>query len=541
MRVKHFSAVIAAALCSLFTSSVFAEDPPEPAEPEPAEPEPAEPKPAEFCADDDGDGYYTASTGCVPPHGKKAGDCNDENTAIHPKATEVRDNGIDEDCEDDDLKTPEWLKKNLSNKALKILLKEVEVCEAAMDSDENQVCIFNKVTLKPKVVDGYNWLDLDCDGVRGVVGDDHSQTIAEKRACAKATARKSRKSAVGLPSGATPTTIPGSATPTTAPAPKGSPVAIAIANVQTQAATASKDAAEAKTVATAANAKADAASKDAADAKVLVDGHEKKIQKNIDDLGVLDTALKAETSAREADVKRLEGEIDQVDKKVIATSKDVGSLLKLGPLAEFYIGGGTLAQRPGGHSGNVVRGLWSPGVHFGANLGAETADGRWNAFGVLERTGEESGAAKDRVRGLAWQVGGEYAKRFGNSSTFLGPHVLYQQHEAGGNVVSSNVVSRGVGVGATFATTTPGGPGKFGLLGRLTFGYESSAADAGLVTKVEDGPFVSVSLGVTFGVGAKRTQTKVTAAAPPPTTPAPPAPESDPAEEEASDGDTTDE
>lgn len=48
------------------------------------------------CFDGDGDGYtkYVNSTGCTNPDL----DCNDFVAEIHPGATEVLDNGIDEDC-----------------------------------------------------------------------------------------------------------------------------------------------------------------------------------------------------------------------------------------------------------------------------------------------------------------------------------------------------------------------------------------------------------------------------------------------------------
>ncbi|MFM1804164.1 MAG: hypothetical protein RL136_1043, partial [Planctomycetota bacterium] len=54
-----------------------------------------------YYTDFDGDGYGTgdASTGCTQPSGTatQAGDCNDQNSAINPGATEVCD-GIDNDC-----------------------------------------------------------------------------------------------------------------------------------------------------------------------------------------------------------------------------------------------------------------------------------------------------------------------------------------------------------------------------------------------------------------------------------------------------------
>lgn len=58
-----------------------------------------------YCSDLDSDGYVVVSGGCTIPAGKQAGDCNDNNAAIHPGATEVPNNGVDEDCSGSDLDT----------------------------------------------------------------------------------------------------------------------------------------------------------------------------------------------------------------------------------------------------------------------------------------------------------------------------------------------------------------------------------------------------------------------------------------------------
>ena len=60
---------------------------------------------ATFCSDVDADGYVVDSGGCTIPTGKQAGDCNDNSASVHPGATEVANNGIDEDCDGSDLDT----------------------------------------------------------------------------------------------------------------------------------------------------------------------------------------------------------------------------------------------------------------------------------------------------------------------------------------------------------------------------------------------------------------------------------------------------
>jgi hypothetical protein len=61
-------------------------------------------------ADTDNDGFGDAAVtvvSCVPPanHVLNDDDCNDNNNAVHPGATEIPDNGIDDDCAGGDLST----------------------------------------------------------------------------------------------------------------------------------------------------------------------------------------------------------------------------------------------------------------------------------------------------------------------------------------------------------------------------------------------------------------------------------------------------
>lgn len=53
------------------------------------------------CTDLDGDYYYAINVSCAGSN-----DCNDFNSAIHPGATEICENGVDEDCNGNDLTCP---------------------------------------------------------------------------------------------------------------------------------------------------------------------------------------------------------------------------------------------------------------------------------------------------------------------------------------------------------------------------------------------------------------------------------------------------
>ncbi|HEX9240919.1 MAG TPA: putative metal-binding motif-containing protein [Anaeromyxobacter sp.] len=51
-----------------------------------------------YCVDADNDGWVVLVNSCTIPAGKLAGDCNDNNAAVNPGATEICNNGIDDNC-----------------------------------------------------------------------------------------------------------------------------------------------------------------------------------------------------------------------------------------------------------------------------------------------------------------------------------------------------------------------------------------------------------------------------------------------------------
>ncbi|GAA3583329.1 MopE-related protein [Snuella lapsa] len=78
-------------------------------------------------------------------------DCDDDDPAIHPDATEIPDNGIDEDCDGADLKT--WY----------------------LDADEDNYGDINETSLSNTQPDGYVANSMDCDDTNNAVHPDATE------------------------------------------------------------------------------------------------------------------------------------------------------------------------------------------------------------------------------------------------------------------------------------------------------------------------------------------------------------------------------
>ncbi len=75
-----------------------------------------------YYRDQDSDGYGDASDAvlaCSQPSGRVLDDtdCNDSNSSIHPGATEIPNDGIDQDCNGSDLTTTATRMTNISTRA----------------------------------------------------------------------------------------------------------------------------------------------------------------------------------------------------------------------------------------------------------------------------------------------------------------------------------------------------------------------------------------------------------------------------------------
>lgn len=127
-----------------------------------------------YYLDADGDGFGADATtieaeACPKGYSANNKDCDDGDSRVSPKAKELLDNDVDDDCDGEDLVSPAAgvltaFGCSPSNPAAIIrLLKEMKRCD---DSDE---CDVIKTSGKFRTTEGHYFLDKDCDGLREVV------------------------------------------------------------------------------------------------------------------------------------------------------------------------------------------------------------------------------------------------------------------------------------------------------------------------------------------------------------------------------------
>jgi len=137
----------------------------------------APPKPPADCGKDvDKDGWCVKDTNRGD---KLVGelDCDDNNKSVNPGATEVIDDGIDNDCDGSDLEAPKYAKAFgcTDAKCVDRLLKEKANCDA-----DTVNCHFDSSTGRFLTEFGYYFIDTNCDGVRELLDQGDKDAYEEE-------------------------------------------------------------------------------------------------------------------------------------------------------------------------------------------------------------------------------------------------------------------------------------------------------------------------------------------------------------------------
>ena len=492
-----------------------------------------------YCADDPADPNF---------------DCNDKDASIHPGAREVRGDGVDnncvDECPDDSCKCtdgdlcldPRALKfassSNPSDAELVRIYKEWSNCAGAQNALKVSTCAIAYASGtftydKSK----YYFEDGNCDGVRELLTEaEHKQVLEKKQWGGKCVIavhrsgngkkhRKGRGSSVSSGLAETYAKAQAAADKICTEA-KNSPANVELAKACTEAQEAAKKAKEAwqnppKPVTTTANQQdsADIASAKAAAANAVRESGEAKTE--VQKLGVeindpttgliarynkeftdVYGAITAETHRAATAEDGLRQGQEGLNTRLTAVEEKQKGQAAISPLFELGLGGDLLFQNSAsvydgsGQKVGIARGSFSPGLLINANTGVDTPFARYNAFGNILVTKEDS--TQGSTSGWAWQLGGEGVFHLGTSPHSLGIHGLYETHEVGGVgagvAVTSN--SRGGGAGVTYLYQLSD-MWKFQV--RATGGMEKVGAIVHQTAIAQMSPFFGLTASIEFG------------------------------------------
>lgn len=457
--------------------------------------------------DSDGDGWCAApATGAPAIVG--AIDCDDNDPGANPGAIEIPGNGIDDDCNGSDLAIPVALKRQEVLKAFGCSAGDVSRMTTLIAEHENCIVGGNcKVDYKlgqfKTLVNNY-FVDTSkrCDQPRKILNhdewSDHMEKVRKGEAvlCKKAvhqtqSTNRSAKPKVRSRSGS------GSAANRSISTSVDLPVAVSLTQ--------------------------------------RADGVDKILGEHRDRMKGIDDSVKQETTERKAadeDIKvklvqvqamateAIEDSAEALGKTVInakaaeaaqkmAKSAKSGAeeALANGALIEIYAGldGRLHRAMEAPTAGDVLaRGNFAPVTSVGVHVGRETPDGV--LYLMLEGgAGWDEGPNGRDDPALSWKVGVENA----STNHGFGWHAFYNQHESGGTILATNAVSRGGAVGLTYRRVTSG-LARFGLLARLTVGAEhlGTQGNDAYVPKIDKALWAGASIGLTFGLGAKKANKK---------------------------------
>ncbi len=112
------------------------------------------------CPDADGDGYALCSASCSLPAAKTCGDCDDTKASVHPGATEICGNGIDDDCDGFDLGCAPSPCPDADGDGYAVCSDACVAAPGTVCGD----CDDTRASVHPGSAESCNGLDDNCDG-----------------------------------------------------------------------------------------------------------------------------------------------------------------------------------------------------------------------------------------------------------------------------------------------------------------------------------------------------------------------------------------
>ena len=444
-------------------------------------------------------------------------DCNDSDAGRNPAAREIVADGIDQDCNGRDLtySIADAVARNFGcnpkdARCMDVLDDELDICIAATTAQCQVAETRGKFALKR----GFYFMDTDCNGRREVIDQVAYDTfLAKKRADFRIPnwePRPDGRCIAGCQKVPSSTTCGGGSGSVTGSGKKLVAASKKLEDEQNEALKALR--------------------KSTDGIETTLKDHETRLTEDrtlIGQLVELNTKMVAsvnglntrmddvEQNGRVTDERVMALEVEDAVKKALiggaqatadAAYKNGLTLGSTGPLFELSLGSSFLFQSAidledeNGDSLGQARGNVAPTLEVGLNLGYQLQDVRY--FARL-RVGAawDKGPSDDFDAGLMYSAGAVGEWRV-SGDNFLGGHLTYFAHEAGGDVLKANGLSRAVLVGPRYTfLVDPDGPSQYGISVNAGVGPESSGTEGVGLRSVDIGALWMLNLEFGAGVG----------------------------------------